>query len=135
VLAWNRWYPPAWRSVDVLAVALGLLDIAGTLTHSTFLADVCRLGSLALFVVIVARIARNGPSRILALLTLASILASLFGAELLDPLGVPGIWFPFNIGVARAQFIYAISVPLLACLIVRTLLPEQAPAAGTPSVR
>ena len=43
-----------------------------------------------------------------------------FGGELLDPIGVPGIWFPFNIGVSRTQYVYAIAVPLLAFLIVRT---------------
>lgn len=125
VLAWNRWSPPAWRSVDVLAVALGVAGIVGALAPSATWTSVSRLGSIALFVVIVARIARGGPMRILALVTLASILASLFGPELLDLLGVPGIWFPFNIGVARTQYIYAISIPLLACLIVRTVLPKQ----------
>ena len=58
--------------------------------------------------------------RILAPVTLASIMAALFGGELLDPIGVPGIWFPFNIGVSRTQYVYAIAVPLVALLIVRT---------------
>jgi hypothetical protein len=80
-----------------------------------------RLGSIVLFIVIGARIVRSGPMRILALVTLASIMAALFGGELLDPIGVPGIWFPFNIGVSRTQYVYAIAVPLLAFLIVRTL--------------
>jgi hypothetical protein len=48
-------------------------------------------------------------------------MAAIFGGELLDPIGVPGIWFPFGIGVSRTQYIYAIGVPLLAFLIVRTL--------------
>jgi hypothetical protein len=64
--------------------------------------------------------------RILALVTLASIMASIFGGELLDPIGVPGIWFPFGIGVSRSQYIYAIVIPLVAFLIVRTL-----PSKGT----
>jgi hypothetical protein len=33
---------------------------------------------------------------------------------------VPGIWFPFGIGVSRTQYLYAIVIPLLAILIVRT---------------
>jgi hypothetical protein len=61
--------------------------------------------------------------------TLASIMAALFGGELLDPVGVPGIWFPFNIGVSRTQYVYAIAVPLVAFLIVRTLV-GSAPAHG-----
>jgi hypothetical protein len=127
VLAWNRWCLPAWRSVDGLAVALGVAGVVGALTHSATWTSVSRLGSIALFAVIVVRIVRGAAPRILALVTLASILASLFGSELLDPLGVPGIWFPLNIGVARTQYIYAISIPLLALLIVRTLLPKHAP--------
>jgi hypothetical protein len=63
--------------------------------------------------------------RILALVTLASIMAGLFGGELLDPIGVPGIWFPFGIGVSRTQYVYAIAIPLLAFLIVRTLLFKE----------
>ena len=74
-----------------------------------------------MWVVIGARIIRSGPMRILALVTLASIAAAYFGGELLDPLGVPGIWFPFGIGVSRTQYVYAIAIPILAFLIVRTL--------------
>jgi hypothetical protein len=130
VLAWNRWCLPPWRSIDLLAVALGIAGLVGALTDAPTWTTVSRLGSIALFVVIVARIIRGGTRRILALVTLASILASLFGPELLDPLGVPGIWFPFNIGVARTQYIYAVCVPLLAILLVRTLLPAGQEGSG-----
>lgn len=125
LLAWNRWRLPAWRSIDALAVALGIAGLVGALAHLPIWASVSRLGSIALFVVIAARIVRGGPLRILALVTLATVLASLFGSELLDTIGVPGIWFPFNIGVSRTQYVYAISIPLLAVLIVRTLRPRN----------
>lgn len=121
VLAWNHWRQPAWRSIDALAVALGVAGIVGAMAHLPSWASISRLGSLALFAVIAVRIARGGSLRILALVTLASIVAALFGSELLDPLGVPGIWFPFNIGVSRTQYVHAISIPLLAVLVVRTL--------------
>ena len=134
LLAWNRWRLPAWRSIDTLAVALGVAGIVGALAPLPIWTNISRLGSIALFAVIVARIVRGGPVRILALVTLASVLAALFGGELLDPLGVPGIWFPFNIGVSRTQYVYAISIPLLAVLTVRTLLPGNANGsdAGAP---
>jgi hypothetical protein len=70
--------------------------------------------------VIGARIVRGGPLRILALVTMASIIAVTFGGELLDPMGVPGIWFPFGIGVSRSQYIYTVVTPLMAILTVRT---------------
>src|SRR5262245_47576566 len=120
-LAWNRWRLPPWRILDVSAVVLAVAGIVGAVIHSASVTRGSRLASMVLFVVIGARILRRGPIRILALVTLASIMAALFGGELLDPIGVPGIWFPFGIGVSRTQYVYAIVIPLLAFLIVRTL--------------
>jgi hypothetical protein len=125
VLAWNRWCLRPWRSIDGVAIVLAVAGIIGALTHSAGWTSVCRLGSLALFVVIGVRIVRTGPMRALAALTLASVVAAQFGAELLDTIGVPGIWFPFGIGVSRTQYIYAIAVPLLAVLVARTVLPRE----------
>jgi hypothetical protein len=124
-LAWNRWPLPAWRSIDVSAVGLAVVGIVASVIHSPSVTSGSRLGSIALFVVLGARIVRSGPMRILALITFASIMAGLFGGELLDPIGVPGIWFPFGIGVSRTQYIYALAIPLLAILIVRTLGPKE----------
>jgi len=119
-LAWNRWSRRPWRSIDVAAVVVAIAEIVGAATESASVTSVSRIASIVLFVVIGARIMRSGPMRILALVTLASILTAFFGSELLDPLGVPGIGFPFGIGVSRTQYVYAIAIPLLAVLIVRT---------------
>jgi len=73
--------------------------------------------------------------RVLAFVTFASIVAGLFGGELLDPIGVPGIWFPFGIGVSRTQYIYAIVIPLLAFLIVRTLPSTKNPSISDAAIR
>jgi hypothetical protein len=118
-LAWNRWCERAWNIIDVIAVVLAIGAIVATVIHAKNLATATRIGSIVLFVVIGARIVRSGFARWLALVTLASIVVVLFGGELLDPIGVPGIWFPFGIGVSRTQIVYAIALPLLACLIVR----------------
>lgn len=123
-LAWNRWCLRPWRSIDVLAVLLAAVGTIGAVMHAPSVTSGSRLGSIAVLAVIGARIVRRGPMRILALGTLASIVAAFFGGELLDPIGIPGIWFPFGIGVSRTQYLYAILVPLLAFLIVRTL-PSQ----------
>ena len=119
-LAWNRWRLPPWRSIDVAAVVLAVGGTISAVTHWAGVTSASRLGSIALFVVIGARIVRNGPMRILSSVTLASIMAALFGGELLDTIGVPGIWFPFGIGVSRTQYVYAIVIPLVAVLIART---------------
>ena len=118
-LAWNRWCPRPSRSIDLAAVLLAVAAMIGVVLHSASVTRGSRLGSIALFVVIGLRIVRSGALRVLAVATLASIVAGLFGGELLDPIGVPGIWFPFGIGVSRTQYVYAIVIPLLAVLIVR----------------
>ena len=87
--------------------------------HVTAMARISRLGMLALLVLIVVRIVRAGPMRVMALATMAFILVAQFADEL-GAIGVPGIWFLFGIGVSRTQYAYAIAVPLLAVLIVRT---------------
>lgn len=124
-LAWNRWGPRPWRSIDVAAVVLAVAGIVGAVIHSASVTRVSRLGAIALLVVIGARIARSGPRQALALVTLASVMAALFGGELLDTIGVPGIWFPFGIGVSRTQYVYAIAIPLLAFLIVSNLALKE----------
>ena len=123
--AWNRWCLRPWRSIDVSAVVLAIAGITGAVMESAPVTSASRIGSIALFFVLGARIARSGAMRALALVTLVSIMAALFGGELLDPLRVPGIWFPFGIGVSRTQYIYAIVIPLVAFLIVRTILSER----------
>jgi hypothetical protein len=126
-LAWNHWCLRPWRSIDLSAIVLAVAGTIGAVIHSASVTRGSRLGSIALFIVTGAHIVRSGPMRILAPVTLASIIAALFGRELLDTIGVPGIWFPFGIGVSRTQYVYAIVIPLLAFLILRTLLPEREP--------
>jgi len=123
-MAWNRWCSQSWRSIDVLAVMLAIAAIIGTVTHSANVIHLARIVSIALFVVTGLRIAHNGSMRMLALATLVAVMAGLFGGELLDPIGIPGIWFPFGIGVSRTQYLYAIILPFLALLIVTTLHPQ-----------
>jgi hypothetical protein len=124
-LGWNRWCLHPWRSIDASAVVLAVAGTVGAVIHSSSVTRDSRLGSIVLFVIIGVRIARSGPRRILALVTLASIMASLFGGELLDTIRVPGIWFPFGIGVSRTQYVYAIAIPLVASLIVRTFHSKE----------
>jgi len=124
-LAWNRWCLPPWRSIDVAAVLLGVAGTTGVVMHSASVTSGIRIASIALLVVTGARIVQRGPMRILALVTWAAMMAALFGGELLDPIGVPGIWFPFGIGVSRVQYVYAMAIPLLGFLMVRTLVAER----------
>jgi hypothetical protein len=119
-LAWNHWPRRSSRAIDVAALALGVAGIAGGAMKLMAMSNLCRFGMLALFALIAVRMVRGSPMRIMALAALALILAAQYPGELAG-LGVPGIWFPFGIGVTLAQYAYAIGIPLLALLIVRTL--------------
>jgi len=122
-LAWNRWQRRPWKFVDAAALAILVAQVVGAVVHSARVTSASRFAAIALFVLIGARLVRGRALRIHALITLALIVLSFFGGELLDPIGVPGIWFPFGIGVSRTQYLYAIFIPLLACLVVRTWDP------------
>lgn len=119
-LAWNRWNTRSLRAIDGAALLLGLLGIAAGVMHAAAITHVFRLGLLVLFALIAVRMVREGPMRVMAITTLACILVSQFSGEL-GSLGVPTIWVPFDIGVTLTQYAYAVAIPLLAWLIVRTL--------------
>ena len=127
-LAFNRWCARPWRIIDGAAVAIMLAEIAAVEAHWGRVTSISRWGSIALFAVIGARIIQGGTMRMLALINLALITLATFGDELLDPIGVPGICFPFGIGVSRTQYIYAIAIPLLAFLIAKTLSDYRSPS-------
>jgi len=119
-LAWNRWPPRSSRAIDAATLVLAAGGVAGGAMNVMVMTRISRLGLLALLVLILVRMVRGSPMRIMAVATMALILAAQFAGEL-GSIGVPGIWFPFGIGVTLAQYAYAIAIPLLALLIVRTL--------------
>src|SRR5262249_61815301 len=65
-LAWNRWRLRPWRSIDVSAVALAVAGSIGAMIHSASVTSGSRLGSIALFDEIGARIVPSRPMRIVA---------------------------------------------------------------------
>jgi hypothetical protein len=119
-LAWNRWRLRSSRAIDGATLVLAAVGVAGGAMQVTAMTRISRLGLLALFVLIIVRMVRGGAMRMMAVATLALILVAHFSGELRS-IGIPDIWFPFGIGVTLAQYAYAISTPLLAWLIVRTL--------------
>jgi hypothetical protein len=131
-LAWNRWRGPPWRSVDGAALAILAAQVAAAAAHWPGVAGASRWAAIALFVALAARIVRDGPLRPLALPSLALVVLAYFGGELLDPLEVPGIWFPLGIGVSRTQYLYAVLLPLLGVLVVRTTDPGRPRPAAAP---
>ena len=132
-LAWNRWGRRASRAIDGATLVLAVVGVVGGAMQGAAMTRVGRLGILALLLLTVVRIYRAGPLRLMAGATLALIMAAHFAGELRS-MGVTDIWFPFGIGVTLAQYSYAISTPLLAWLLVRTL-PSPSTAKGFTQVR
>ena len=113
-LAWNQWGDGSNRRPIALgAVIAWIAMLAGAIAHSPLLAGMGRAAFALLLAAIAIRIARRGEQRWLALAAMLFVAIGLFAGDL-STLGVPGIWFPFNIGVSRSQYAYALALPLLA---------------------
>ena len=116
--AWNDWAKGRGRrGVLVIALVASVARVIAATAHADALIPVVRLLFVGLFAVIAIRIWMHGERRWLALGTLSVIAVALFVNELRQ-LGIPDIWFPFNIGVTLTQYAYAIALPLLAWLLV-----------------
>jgi hypothetical protein len=112
--AWNQWADGRDRRfVQYIAVAAWLAVVVGAIARIDSVAAVGRGVFAMLLVAIAVRIARHGAHRAIALAAMALVAIGLFAGDL-SSLGVPGIWFPFNIGVSRSQYAYALVLPLLA---------------------
>ena len=113
-MAWNRWAEGRERRfVSVAALAGWGLATVGALAESSRTGDAGRAVFALCLATVAIRIVRHGDHKPLALATLLLTATGLFAADL-SALGVPGIWFPFNIGVSRSQYAYALALPLLA---------------------
>jgi len=113
-LAWNQWGDGSNRRPIALgAVIAWIAMLAGAIAHSPLLEGMGRAAFALLLAAIAIRIARRGEQRWLALAAMLCVAIGLFAGDL-STLGVPGIWFPFNIGVSRSQYAYALALPLLA---------------------
>ena len=116
-IAWNQWAAGrSRRFVSATALVAWILVIAGALAQNDMLAGAGRAVFALALAAIALRIGRHGEQRWLALAAMALTAIGLFASDL-SALGVPGIWFPFNIGVSRSQYAWALALPLLAfCL-------------------
>jgi hypothetical protein len=113
-LGWNRWTDgPDRRWVSRAAVAAWMMLVAGALADSSLLAGAGRALIALSLGAIATRVVRCGDHRWLVLAAMLLVATGLFAADL-SALGVPGIWFPFNIGVSRSQYAWALALPLVA---------------------
>ena len=113
VAAWNEWTDGPERTWVVAAsVGAWAARFLGAIMGWNGVVWASRVACLALLLVIAGRIAFRGDRRPLALTAMAAVATALFVQEL-SSIGVPAIWFAFNIGVSLSQYAYALTLVLL----------------------
>ncbi|MGN6818793.1 MAG: hypothetical protein ACTHJR_08985 [Sphingomonas sp.] len=134
-MAWNQWTDGRdRRPVAAAAMVAWVLSIAGALSHGNLLAMAGRALFALSLIAIAVRIGRHGQSRSIVLPAMLLTATGLFAADL-SALGVPSIWFPFDIGVSRSQYAYALALPLLAWALATADGRSSTPRSRQPSVR
>jgi hypothetical protein len=146
-MAWYHWSRPlrfAWLPATVGWLTLALMAFT-TLRRSWFYGAFSpsfetalrycslsvRLAFLVLTLLVLFRVLLQ-PSRERWFVGAAMLIMSvaLFASEL-SLIGIPGIWFPFGVGVSRTEYAYAIFDIALLALLLRRLYSFRVLPAGT----
>ena len=123
VMAWRAWFGvrrPAWipAAVGVLTALLMIAQYA----HAATLAQVVRLALATLLIAITGMgVRRQGREAWLAVPAVGLVAMSLFPTEI-SLLRIPGIWFPFGVGVSRTEYAIAALLIAMPALLVHRLL-------------
>ncbi|HEY6515858.1 MAG TPA: hypothetical protein VIY50_06915 [Steroidobacteraceae bacterium] len=137
MMAWRAWFKvtrPGWlpQAAAALTLALamtrllaepwmfnvGFPPFVGVGVH--YLITALRLAFLLMFVLIAYQGIRAGRGGWHALLAVLAIGTALFSAEL-SALHIPGIWFPWGVGVSLSECASVVFVLLLFALLLRRL--------------
>src|SRR6185369_6020667 len=127
LMAWWEWFDlhrPKWlpKAIAILALLyvatqlLGLSWITNSLIHAHYqtIVDYLRLLLLALTLFILYKgMRKQGMKDPLVLLAALLLTIGLFPQEVSQLNVIPGIWFPFGVGVSRGQFCYAAFVLMM----------------------
>lgn len=135
VIACNRLAGWSDRRVDAAACLFGIVAGITALpgVDAQLVQSIARAALLALLCWSTFSVARKGRLRLLALATILAMAVALFAAEF-STIGVPGIWFPFGVGVSRTQFALALVIPLLGLLLHFRVSPTQSNKASLSTV-
>jgi hypothetical protein len=133
LMAWREWfglYRPNWlpKFIALLTLLymivqwLGLPWVTTPISHNYFhkAGDYMRLLILALMLFIIYQgIRKQGMKDLLVFVALFLLTIALFPKEVSDLHIIPGIWFPYGVGVSRAQFIYPVFVFLMYIILIQ----------------
>jgi hypothetical protein len=135
IIACNRLAGRSDRRFDAAACLFGIVAGVAALPgiDAPLVQSIARAALLALLCWSTFWVARLVRLRPLALTTILAMAVALFAAEF-STIGVPGIWFPFGVGVSRTQFALALVIPLLGLLLHFRVSPTQPSKASPPNM-
>jgi hypothetical protein len=139
LMAWREWFDlhqPKWLPKMIAILSLlymaaqlfGLSWVSNAVIHTHFLtiADYVRwlLLSLMLFT-LCQGIQKRGTKDLLVYLAMLLVSIALFPKEVSELHFIPGIWFPYGVGVSRGQFFYAAFVFVMYVILIQKNRKEQ----------
>ena len=133
LMAWWEWFDlhqPKWlpKIIAILALlymatqVLGLSWVSNAIIHTNYQAivDYIRLLLLVLMLFIIyLGIRKQGTKDILVLVAQLLLVIALFPQEVSALHVIPGIWFPYGVGVSRGQFFYAAFVFVMYVVLIQ----------------
>jgi len=133
LMAWWEWFDlhqPKWlpKIIAILALLYVVIQMLGVCwvsnamihTHYQTIVDYIRLLLLALMLFITYKgIRKQGTKGLLVLVALLLLIIALFPSEVSVLHVIPGIWFPYGVGVSRGQFFYAAFVFVMYIILIQ----------------
>jgi hypothetical protein len=131
LMAWWEWFDlhqPKWlpkiiATLTLLYMAnqlLGLSWVSNSIIHFQTIADYMRLLFLAFMLFIIYQgIRKQGRKDLLVLVAALLVTIGLFPKEVSELNVIPGIWFPYGVGVSRGQFFYAAFVFVMYLVLIQ----------------
>lgn len=136
-LVWYRWFGlPDWMWMRPVVGVLALLYVGSVFSERTwfygvfphwfgtvtgFCVSAVRLAFVLLTLLIIFRVVRQaGNARWFGLPAILAVSVGLYAREL-TMLGIPGIWFPFGVGVSLSQCGFMVSYVALFLLLLHRL--------------
>ena len=133
LMAWREWFDlhqPKWIPKMIVILTLlymaaqwfGVPWVSNGEIHTRFLtmADYIRLLLLALMLFTICQgLYKYGTKVLLDLLAALLMTIALFPKEVSALHIIPGIWFPYGVGVSRGQFFYAAFVLVMYVVLIR----------------
>lgn len=117
-MAWHSWFNlerRAWllrtigslTALSVLTALVAVLDLGSASQAAVSVITLLRLAFvLVTAIIIFLGVTRPAPKQWLAITAMILVSIGLYAQEV-SALGIPGIWFPYGVGVSRTQFAYA----------------------------